>query len=487
VLESAPPFTAAVQDILIENGVIIATGGAARQRARPDIPMHDAADHLITPGFVNAHSHAHDTWLRGRFEQLPLEVWGLSAFPTSWPKRSLELIRLRTALHADECLRSGITTLQDMVTIIGDDPAEALAIAETYAEFGLTAIVTPQFNDRAIVDGIPFAAACMPPQLRAMLPGARDIAGIEAFLAEIFAQRVPPNIGYALGPVQPQLCSDELLLRVAALAETHDLQISTHLYETRAEAVLARQTLGRDGGSAVARLARLGLLGPRLVFGHGVWITPREIASCAAAGANLACNAVTNLKLLNGAPPLGAYAAAGVTISLGCDNTSAGDAQDIFAVMKLAALTLGQQSPAGATGAAASIFAAATTGGAQALGLQNRIGRIQPGYRADLALFDLSDPNWRPLNSPLNQLIYGNPGRSLASVFAGGERLLHNRQAVRPNRLAAQAEAIRPQLDAEFLDVERQAARLRAPFLEIFRRAADYPLPEFTGGAQDRP
>ena len=484
VLDPAAPGVASLLDILIESGVIRTVGEAAKQRARPDIPVHDAKGQLITPGFVNAHSHSHDTWLRGRFEQLPLEAWGVAAFPTSWPKRSLEMIRLRTALHADECLRSGITTLQDMVTVIGDDPAEALAIAETYAAFGLTAIVTPQFNDRAIIEGIPFAAECIPAHLLARLPGPRSIAGIEAFMGEIFSQRMPRNVSYALGPVQPQLCTDALLRRVAALAEAHDARISTHLYETRTEAVLARRTLAEDGGSAVARLARLGLLGSRLIIGHGVWITDQEIALCAGAGAHLACNAVTNLKLLNGTPPLGAYAAARMNIGLGCDNTSAGDAQDIFQVMKLFALALGQQSAAGTTGAAGAAFTAVTIGGARALGLQHRVGRIAPGYRADLACFDLTDPNWRPLNSALNQLVYGNPGRSLASVFADGERLLHNFQPTRPNRLAEQAEAIGLQLDAEFIEVERQVMELQSAFLGLFNRARGYALPEFDTNAK---
>ena len=368
-----------------------------------------------------------------------------------------------------------------MVTIIGDDPDEALAICDTYAAAGLTAVITPQYSDRAIAAGIPFAEACFPPALLAQLPAGRPIAPIETFLRTLFTQPLPPRISWALGPVQPQLCSDDLLTRTAHLATEFNLPVSTHLYETRTEAVLARQTLAADDGSMVGRLARLNLLNHRLIIGHGVWITAAEITRCAAAGSHLACNAVTNLKLLNGPPPLATYARHGVNIGLGCDNTSAGDAQDIFQTIKLTALTLGMQSPpdtsTAASTAAATAFAAATIGGATALALP--IGRIAPHHQADLCLFDLSDPNWRPLNNALNQLVYGNPGRSLTTVFAAGNRLLRHHQPTRANNLPAEVEAMRAQLDNEFEMIGKQVDDMRCAYLGVFNRAQEYPLPEF--------
>jgi 5-methylthioadenosine/S-adenosylhomocysteine deaminase len=228
------------------------------------------------------------------------------------------------------------------------------------------------------------------------------------------------------------------------------MRMFTHLYETRSEAVLARSLSG-DMGSMVQRLRRLGVLNERLTAAHGVWISAEEIRTVADAGASLATNPVTNLKLMNGVAPIHRYRRCGVNVGLGCDNSSASDAQSIFQAMKLFALAWGLQAGADDRRAASEAFLAATVGGASALGLADTIGRIAPGFRANLTFIDLTDPSWRPLNSAVRQLVYGETGRAVRHVMVQGRFVVRDGRMVtiEENRLCEAAEQLRLAMEDE--------------------------------------
>src|ERR1700749_2734548 len=123
-----PPFA----DIRVRNGTIAAVGPPGSLSGSETASRIDASGMLVTPGFVNAHYHSHDVLLRGMFEQLPLEVWGLHSFPSSYPRRSDEEVRIRTLLGAAENLRCGVTTVQDMVSIVGPDRGHVEALISAY-------------------------------------------------------------------------------------------------------------------------------------------------------------------------------------------------------------------------------------------------------------------------------------------------------------------------------------------------------------------
>jgi 5-methylthioadenosine/S-adenosylhomocysteine deaminase len=433
---------------------------------------------LVTPGFVNAHCHSHDTLLRGLFEELPLELWGLTAFPFHWSPRSTEEVSVRTLLHGAECLRNGITTLQDMVTIVDFDLDHARAIASAYARLGVEAIVAPQFSDLAPAAGIPFADTEFPPCLQSALNRGPDAEMVRRGVLAILDEPTGEGVTWALGPVQPQLCSDDLLAWVSSLAAARDLRIFTHLYETRTEAVLARKTLARDGGSMVRRLSRVGLASPRLAVAHGVWITGPEVAKLAARGVSLACNPVTNLKLLNGVAPVARYAEAGTTIGLGCDNSSASDVQSPFQAMKLFALAWGLQSGVAADGAAAQAFRATTVAGARVLGLDGEVGRVAPGFRANLVFIDLADPSWRPLNSAVRQLVYGETGRAVRHVWVRGQMVVKNGSltTVDETILCDDAERMRSAMEPELRERTAPDPELTDGYRNVYRRVDATPI-----------
>ncbi|HEY2185681.1 MAG TPA: amidohydrolase family protein, partial [Xanthobacteraceae bacterium] len=169
-------------DLLIVDGLIAAvrSGMAASIERREHVPelgtrtidqTIDAAEKLLMPGFVNAHYHSHDVLLKGCFETIPLELWLLSALPPAYPKRSTAEIRARTLLGALECLRSGMTTVQDLATIYPFDEEHLEAILRAYEDIGIRCVFALQFADTSGAKAVPFWEEVVPPEQRAALSG----------------------------------------------------------------------------------------------------------------------------------------------------------------------------------------------------------------------------------------------------------------------------------------------------------------------------
>ena len=461
-------------NMLIRNGQIVAIGPDV---SADDVEMFDARGHLAIPGFVNAHYHSHDVLLRGQYEQLPLEAWMIWTNPAAYPRRPDDEVWLRTMLGASEALRSGITTVQDMVTLVGAEQEHAKRLLSAYEQIGIRAVIGAQIGDLAMADTLPWGHE-VSAEVLALMHGAADPKPMIGF-AESLLQSGPDLVSWALAPMGPQRVSDTILSWAGRVSAERGLPVFTHTYETRTQAVVARLNFPQDNGSMIRRLNRHGLLTPRLTLAHGVWIDAEEIEQLGAAGANVATNPTSNMKLLNGVAPLRAYARAGVNLAIGCDGCSCSDVQNMFQGMKGFAQYWALQGEAGETGAARAALHAATVGGARALGLEGKVGLLKPGYRADIALIDLSDPSWRPLNNALLQLIYSEAGRGVRHVVVDGRVVVRDRvlQTANEASLTERAEAAREALEPQVQTLAHANARLGPALIDIFNRARLYPLP----------
>ena len=135
-------------DILIDGNCIAAVGPGLRA-LHPNAPVVDARDHLVLPGFINAHYHSHDTLLKGFFEAVPVELWSVLALPPSFTRRSRRELRARTLIGAVECLHGGITTVQYMARVHPFDPADVDVVLEAYDEVGIRCIFAPHVTERS--------------------------------------------------------------------------------------------------------------------------------------------------------------------------------------------------------------------------------------------------------------------------------------------------------------------------------------------------
>ena len=467
-----------VMDVLIEGDRILATGEEASRIAAQSerVENIDAAGKLLIPGLINTHYHSHDVLLRGSYEQLPLDIWGLYTHPANYPSLTPQDIRLRTLLGAADALCNGITTLQDMVTIIGSDPIHVESILAGYQKSGARAAIGLQIADAAAVDAVAYWND-LPDGVRRQLPGASDPAGLMGLVERTIEDPSDARVSWVLAPSAPQRCSDALLKWVARLSQDHDLPVFTHVYEARSQVAIARQKY--PDGSLLTHLERFGLVNSRLTIAHGVWMEEEEIRRFGAAGGNLAFNPMSNMKLRNGFAPIVAYAEAGVNIGLGCDNCSCNDSQNLFQVMKMFGMFWGFQKQAGESDAARLAFEAATLGGARALGRGHELGAIRAGYLADLVLIDLEAANYRPLNSALRQLVYGESGQNIRAVMVGGEIVVREGKLVgaSDSELKEAAEAARARMEAEVLMANVRYQSMMEALLRAYESAEQFSLP----------
>lgn len=442
-----------VADILIAGGRIAAVGPdiAARladgQTVEGVAPAEvvetiEAGGHLALPGFFNAHYHSHDVLLKGSFETIPLEFWVLNALPPSYPRRRPEELRARTLLGALECLKSGMTTVQDMVTVFPFDPADVDVILDAYDEIGIRAVIALQVADIPGLRSIPYWEELIPAELRAGLTGAVEPFGPGVELLDVVEEawrsrrNRPGRIHWGLGPSSPERCSERFLEQLADLSARGALPVYSHLYESKAMTLIARMHHQKDGGSLIRLLARTGLLGPRLSLAHSVWLVPEEIDMIAEAGANVVLNPVGNLKTRSGIAPITDFMARGVNVALGSDNCSCSDTQNMFQAMKMFCSLAGVMDPSPGRPFAVDALRAATLAGARTAGLEGSLGALRPGMAADISLLSLDDPSYVPLNSVVRQTVFTECSRSVRTVIVAGEVIFRDGRSTRIDEAA---------------------------------------------------
>jgi cytosine/adenosine deaminase-related metal-dependent hydrolase len=414
-----------VADVLIEGADIAAVGP---NLAADGAEVIDARDRLIVPGLINAHYHSHDTLCRGMFEELPLEMWLLYTLPMG-ANRSREELRARTLVGALESIRCGITCVQDMLGLVPLDEAGSDTVIEAYRDIGLRVVFSPMVWD------VPPIAMMrdgdkLPPDVQAMMgTQGRPIEPQFDFLESQFNRHpAKGTLHWALAPFAPQRCSPKMLQACAACAQKHDLQVYTHCYETRGQALIARERFASHDGSLITYMERNGLLDERLNIVHSVWITRAEIERMAEADAGIVLNHLSNLKLKSGIAPILDMCEAGVRLGLGCDNCSGSDVQSVFQAMKMFCLLGAVSDSEPGAPMAREALRHATLGNARTAGLQGRLGAIRPSHKADLVLIDLNDTAYLPYNSAARQLVYTEAGRGVETVVIDGRVVMRERR-----------------------------------------------------------
>ena len=358
-------------------------------------------DHALIPGLINLHTHAAMTLMRGRADDLPLMTWlGEHIWPAEAAHVSAEFVRTGTQLACAELLRGGVTCMNDMY-FFPEAAAEAALAAGMRAVLGLIALELPTAYAR---DADEYLAKGL--ELRDRL-------------------RHEELLSFCLAPHAPYTVSDATFAKIARYAEELGLPVHIHLHETADE---INGELTKTGERPLARLQRLGLVGPQLIAVHAVHLNADEIALLATHGASVAHCPTSNLKLASGLCPVAALLEAGVNVGIGTDGAASNNRLDMFGEMRLAALLAkGASGKADAMPAHAALRAA-TLGGARALGLDARIGSITPGKCADLTAVDFSRIELQPVYDPVSHLIYTAERSDVSDVWVGGNRVVKKQQ-----------------------------------------------------------
>jgi 5-methylthioadenosine/S-adenosylhomocysteine deaminase len=412
-----------VGDLLIENGAIAGVGG--RVEPPPGTRIIEGRGRLVTPGLVNAHMHSFESTYRGRYERMPMELWSLYGYPTLGAEPlDDELLYLRTMVVAIESLQNGVTSILDDVDEWSGQTIESLdPVFRAYADSGIRASCSGNFQNRFDVDVLPHADEVVPPDARALLTSGAIPTDDEYldFLrqAAVRFHRPSERQRFVIAPCGPQWCTESLLVESHRLARELGLNYHVHALETRVQ--IATQRVFYDD-TLIAFMDELGVLDEATTLAHAIWVTDRDVERLAGSGAAVVHNPISNLKLGAGIAPLRSLLDAGVPVGLGTDGPSCNDSARLFDTIRVAALLQNVTSPNHAAWPTArEIIAAATRGGARAACIDGQVGTLEAGKRADLLLFDLDTINFTPPGDVFRQLAFSENGTSIELVMVDGE------------------------------------------------------------------
>jgi len=469
-----------VQDILIEDDSISAVAPRLAAELTRGAEIIEARGKLAIPGLINSHYHSNDILAKGMMEDLPLESWSMMASPLG-TCRSLAEVRARTLVGAIDCLRNGITTVQDFSNFSPMNEEILDTILDAYAEAGIRVIFSVTVRDQSQVDTIPWIRELVPVELHELIGTRTEPPGPQMDFVARQIKRVGDRGGmlrWALSPSAPHRCSRGLLEAVAGLSRQTGLPVYTHVYETRTQRVFAHERLAAYGGSVIRMMQATGLLGPNVTIAHAVWPEHDEIELIGSSGTNVVLNMLSNLKLKSGIAPILDYRANGVNLALGCDNCSCSDVQSLMQVMKLFCLLSSVSSPGDTGVTAKEALRAGTVGGARAAGMEQSLGVLRPGYKADLALVDLADIAYVPFNSAVRQLVFSDSGRAIETVIVNGRVIVKDRKLLGVDEAALREElgALMPAVRADFERLRSGYEKTRPYLDEVQRRAWATPL-----------
>jgi 5-methylthioadenosine/S-adenosylhomocysteine deaminase len=354
------------------------------------------------------------TLLRGVADDLPLMTWLQEhIWPVEGKVIGPEFVADGIALAVAEMLRGGTT-----------------ACAENYFFPDVQAATYAKLGFRALV-GLPVIDF---PTAWAKTQDAYFDKGLEVH----DNWRRDPLVSTCFVPHAPYTVDDAGFERIRMLADQLDLVVHCHVHETAQENTDA---MGKHGMRQLARLDRLGLVTDRLMAVHMTDLTDAEIALCAERGVSVVHCPESNLKLASGFCPVAKLAAAGVNLGLGTDGAASNNDLDMFGEMRTAALLAKGVSGDAAALPAEAALRMATLGGARAMGMESRIGSIEPGKQADLVLVDMAPLETRPLHHVVSQLVYATGRHQVTDTWIAGRRKLRDRELVDMDVAALRASA----------------------------------------------
>lgn len=388
--------------VAIHRGEILAVAPADRLEAIYQADRRiDATGHAVLPGLINCHTHAPMTLFRGLADDLPLEVW---LHEHIWPAEAWavkpEMVYWGTLLAAAEMIRGGTTLFTDMY-FFEDDIGRAAKKAGIRAVLGEALVDFPSPNSKTPDEGLAYT---------------------EHLLEKWQDDQL---VRVSVQPHAPFSTSADIVTRSKALADRYGAILLTHVAETANE---VREFQANNGRTPPAYLDELGVLDRNTVLAHGVHLSDADIDILAGRSTGIAHCPQSNFKLASGAARLPQLLAAGVRMGLGTDGAASNNDLNMWGEISSAAMVhkLVNNDPTAAN--APTVISLATRGGADILGLGDRLGSLEAGKRADLILIDLEQPHLVPLYDIYSHLAYAVDRGDVTTVVIEGRVVMEDRQ-----------------------------------------------------------
>jgi cytosine/adenosine deaminase-related metal-dependent hydrolase len=377
---------------------------------------------VVIPGLIHGHLHSCQTLFRNRADGLELLDWlrqRIWPFEAAHDERSL---KVSAQLTFAELIRSGATAALDMGTVRHTD-----VIFEVARDCGIRLTAGKAMMDSG--RGVP----------KGLHESTRDSLDESLRLIKSWHGAAEGRLRYAYAPRFVLSCTRELLEEVARQAPALGVRVHTHASENKEECKVVRQQTGQDN---VAYFHSLGLTGPHVTMAHCVWLSEEEHRILRETGTCVCHCPSSNLKLASGIAEVPEMLDNGIHVALGADGAPCNNNLDIFTEMHLAAL-LHKPRKGPLAMAPMRVLEMATLEGARALGLQDEIGSLEVGKRADLALVDLRGPHAVPSSEDVvAQLVYSGQMSDVKHVVIDGRLVMRDRELLTLDLEAIAAQAV---------------------------------------------
>lgn len=384
--------------VLIKDDIIAEIGDNITEKADKVI---DGEGKILMPGLINTHTHLSMTLFRGLADDLSLDTW-LNDY--IWPVEAHlngYYCYIGALLGAVELIKSGTTTFSDMYFYMED-------VARAVDESGLRAVLSYGMIDFADEE-----------KRRAEIAANVDLFKNCNNVAE-------GRIKVFFGPHAPYTASKELLDEVRDLASKFNTGIHIHVAETQKE---VEDILEQTGKRPFEYLDDIGFLGPNVVAAHAVWLSEEEIDIIMDREVKISHNPCSNMKLASGISPVANMLSHDICVSIGTDGASSNNNLDLIEEMKTASLLQKVATLDPKVLTSEETVAMATINGARTLGLENEIGSIEVGKKADLILIDTDEANMTPDSSCISSnVVYAAKGSNVDTTICNGKILMENRK-----------------------------------------------------------
>ncbi|MBR9682359.1 MAG: amidohydrolase [Candidatus Aenigmarchaeota archaeon] len=400
------------KNILIEDDTIVSFN-------ETDTSDHviDGSNSIVTPGLINAHTHAAMSLFRGYADDLPLKEWLERKILPVEAKLKPEDIHLGTLLSCVEMIKSGTTSFVDMYY-------DVKSVVKAVQKIGMRACVSEVVTDNFDRD-------------------LRETAIKKSKEALNYVKSLnDPKIIPSIAPHSLYTCSQNLYLDLKDMAMEHQVKMHTHLAETKQEEADVYKIYSLKPFEVMQKMR---MLGPEFILAHCVWLTKENIMDIADSGSYVVHNPVSNLKLGSGIAPANDLMHANAKLCLGTDGSASNNTVDMFETMKMTSILHKGNDLNPIATPAHRVIEAATTNAAGIFNIDNRIAK---GGVGDLVLIDIRKPHLQPLINPVSQIVYSAKSTDVNTVIIDGRIVMKNRKI--------------PGIDEEQLyqDVEKTVKRL---------------------------